>query len=123
MLALMLVLLRALPLRRPSTTLTYPQILRSLPGLIARTPLLRRRAWYQGMMFAGFNVFWTGSPLVLAREFALSQRGIALFTLAGAAGALSAPIAGRLADRGLTRPATGWALFAAVVAVGLAVEA
>src|SRR3984893_9107957 len=98
-------------------------ILRSLPGLVARTPVLRRRAFYQGMLFAGFNLFWTGSPLLLAHEFGLHHRGIALFALAGAAGALSAPIAGRLADRGLTRPATGWALVAAVFAFALAAEA
>jgi MFS family permease len=75
------------------------------------------------MLFAGFNLFWTGSPLLLAHEFGLDHRGIALFALAGAAGALSAPIAGRLADRGLTRPATGWALVAAVLAFALAAEA
>jgi predicted MFS family arabinose efflux permease len=121
MLALMLVLLRALPQRRPSIRLAYPQILRSLPGLVAGTPLLRRRAFYQGMMFAGFNTFWTGAPLLLAHEFGLGQRGIALFTLAGAAGALSAPIAGRMADRGWTRPATGWALVAAAVAFAIAI--
>jgi MFS family permease len=86
-------------------------------------PLLRRRAFYQGMLFAGFNLFWTGSPLLLADEFGMGQRGIALFALAGAAGALSAPIAGRLADRGLTRSATGWALAAVVLAFALAVEA
>src|ERR1700730_2331329 len=63
MLALMLALLRALPERRPAATLAYPQILRSLPRLVARTPILRRRAFYQGMMFAGFNIFWTGTPL------------------------------------------------------------
>jgi predicted MFS family arabinose efflux permease len=73
------------------------------------------------MMFAGFNVFWIGTPLFLAHEFGFSQRGIALFTLAGAAGALAAPIAGRLADRGLTRPATGAALVAAVAAFVLAI--
>jgi predicted MFS family arabinose efflux permease len=123
MLALMVVLMRALPQRRPSSSLTYPQIMRSLPGLVARTPLLRRRAFYQGMMFACFNVFWTASPLLLANEFGLDHRSIALFTLAGAAGALSAPIAGRLADRGLTRPATGWALMAALLAFAIAVEA
>ena len=123
MLVLMLGLQRLLPQRRPSSGLSYTRIIRSLPGLVARTPLLRRRAFYQGMMFAGFNAFWTGSPLLLANEFGLDHRGIALFTLAGAAGALSAPIAGRLADRGLTRPATGWALTAAVLAFGLAVEA
>src|SRR5205807_1453584 len=123
MLVLMLGLLRLLPQRRPSSGLSYTRIIRSLPGLVARTPLLRRRAFYQGMMFAGFNAFWTGSPLLLANEFGLDHRGIALFTLAGAAGALSAPIAGRLADRGLTRPATGWALAAAVLAFGIAVGA
>ena len=123
MLVLMLGLLRLLPQRRPSSGLSYTRIIRSLPGLVARTPLLRRRAFYQGMMFAGFNAFWTGSPLLLANEFGLDHRGIALFTLAGAAGALSAPIAGSLADRGLTRPATGWALTAAVLAFGIAVEA
>jgi predicted MFS family arabinose efflux permease len=123
MLALLVVLQRVLPQRYPNSALTYSQILRSLPGLITGTPLLRRRAFYQGMLFAGFNLFWTGSPLLLAKEFGMGQRGIALFALAGAAGALSAPIAGRLADRGLTRPATGWALVAVVLAFGVAVEA
>jgi MFS family permease len=75
------------------------------------------------MMFAGFNVFWTASPLLLVDEFGLDHRRIALFTLAGAAGALSAPIAGRLADRGLTRPVTGCALVSAVIAFAIAIEA
>jgi len=121
MLTLILLLLRALPQRRPSAKLAYPQILRSLPSIVASIPTLRRRAFYQGMMFAGFNVFWIGTPLFLAHEFGFNQRGIALFTLAGAAGALAAPIAGRLADRGLTRPATGAALVAAVAAFVLAI--
>jgi predicted MFS family arabinose efflux permease len=123
MLTLIVLLLRALPQRRPTAMLAYPQILRSLPGIVTSTPTLRRRALYQGMMFAAFNVFWIGAPLLLTREFGFSQRGIALFTLAGAAGALVAPIAGRLADRGLTRPATGWALAAAVVAFLFAITA
>jgi predicted MFS family arabinose efflux permease len=123
MLALLMLLRRVLPQRQPNSTLSYPQILRSLPGLVAGTPVLRRRAFYQGMMFAGFNLFWTGSPLLLTHEFGLDHRGIALFALAGAAGALSAPVAGRLADRGFTRAATGWALLAAGLAFGLAIEA
>jgi predicted MFS family arabinose efflux permease len=123
MLALMLVLWRALPQRLPIARLTYAQTMRSLGGLAARTPLLRRRALYQGMLFAGFNLFWTGSPLLLVREYGMDHRGIALFTLAGAAGALSAPIAGRLADRNLTRPATGCALIAALLAFVIAIEA
>jgi predicted MFS family arabinose efflux permease len=39
--------------------------------------------------------------------FNLSQRGIGLFALAGAAGAIVAPIAGRLGDRGWTQLVTG----------------
>ena len=116
MLLLTIVLLRVLPERRPAVQLDYRSIMRSLPGLLARTPVLRRRAFYQGMLFAAFNVFWTGSPLLLAQEFGLGQRGIALFALAGAAGALAAPVAGRLADRGLTRIATGFAVTATVTA-------
>jgi predicted MFS family arabinose efflux permease len=121
MLMLILLLRRALPRRRPSANLTYPQIVRSLPGVIENTPLLKRRAFYQAMMFAGFNAFWIGAPLLLAHEFGFSQRGIAWFTLAGAAGALAAPIAGRLADRGVTRPATGWAFVTAVAAFAVAI--
>lgn len=116
MLVLIVVLLRVLPARRPDVQLNYRGIIQSLPGLIARTPVLRRRAFYQGMLFAAFNVFWTGSPLLLAHEFGFAHTGIALFTLAGAGGALAAPIAGRLADRGLTRPATGFALAGTVLA-------
>jgi predicted MFS family arabinose efflux permease len=124
MLMLIAVLLRVLPQRRPIAHLDYRSIMRSLPGLIVGTPALRRRAFYQGMLFAAFNVFWTGSPLLLVREFGIGHRGIALFTLAGAAGALAAPIAGRLADRGLTRTATGFALAATVLAfvIGAASE-
>jgi predicted MFS family arabinose efflux permease len=123
MLSLLMLLRRVLPQRQPNSLLSYAQILRSLPGLVASTPVLRRRAFYQGMMFAGFNLFWTGSPLLLTHEFGLDHRGIALFALAGAAGALAAPVAGRLADRGFTRSATGWALLSAVLAFGLAIEA
>jgi predicted MFS family arabinose efflux permease len=121
MLTLALVLFRVLPQRQPGTGLAYARILRSLPRLVARTAVLRRRGFYQAMLFAAFNVFWTGVPLLLAREFAFGQAGIASFTLAGAAGALAAPLAGRLADRGLTRRATGWGLAAAVVAFAIAV--
>ena len=102
----------ALPRRRPDHGgLAIRHVLFSLGGLLRDTPLLRRRAFYQGMAFAGFSIFWTAVPLLLAGpRFALHQSGIALFALAGAGGALAAPIAGRLADAGLTRAGTSAAL-------------
>ncbi|MEO6953668.1 MAG: MFS transporter [Polyangia bacterium] len=123
MVVLLLALLYALPQRRPEGTLRYGRAIASLGRLFVTTPLLRRRAFYQGMMFAAFNFFWTCSALLLTTTFGLTQRGLAAFALAGAAGALAAPWAGRLADRGLTHLGTGLALAAAslaMVGVGVA---
>jgi predicted MFS family arabinose efflux permease len=116
---LIAVLWRALPERQPSGGAHYRQIMASLPGIVRLTPLLRRRAAYQGLMFSSFQAFWTTVPLVLVHEFGLGQGAIALFALAGASGALVAPWAGRLADRGLTRPATGAAMAVALLSFAL----
>lgn len=42
--------------------------------------------FYQAGLFGAFTLFWTVVPLQLASQFGFSQRGIALFALAGAAG-------------------------------------
>ena len=110
------VLTRMLPERRPTTQLHYGQILVSTISLLVREPVIRRRAAYQATLFATFHLFWTATPLFLAARFGFGQRGIALFALAGAGGALAAPIAGRLADRGYIRAGTRGALIAAIVA-------
>ncbi|WP_082475559.1 MFS transporter [Rhizobium sp. Leaf341] len=111
MTGLALFLARVLPRRMPTSRLAYTALIGSLPRLVATQPVLRRRAAYQGCMFAAFSVFWTVTPLLLASPtFGLSQAGIALFALAGASGALAAPIAGRLADRNLSFAATRIAL-------------
>jgi predicted MFS family arabinose efflux permease len=116
MVGLAVVLRLALPPRRPAPGLGYAALLASMGGLVRRNPALRRRALYHACLFAAFSLFWTVSPLVLSRTFHLSQTGIALFALAGVAGAVSAPIAGRVADRGWTRPATGLAMLLTAVA-------
>jgi predicted MFS family arabinose efflux permease len=113
MAVLALILRRLLPERRPAADHSYAELIRSLWILLRNTPLLRRRAAYQAALFAAFSLYWTAVPMVLAGpKFGLTQRGIALFALAGAAGTLSAPIAGRLADRGWSRIATGISLAA-----------
>jgi predicted MFS family arabinose efflux permease len=111
MVLLVLVLRRMLPPRKPTTRLGYGQLLASMMHLAATSVILRRRALYQACLFGVFSMFWTTIPLLLAGPaFRLSQAGIAMFALAGVAGAISAPMAGRVADRGWTRPATAVAM-------------
>ncbi len=116
MVALWLLLARMLPERRPAPGMGYGRILASSVTLLVTTPAIRRRTAYQTILFAVFNLFWTAVPLLLARRFGLGQGGIALFALAGAGGALMAPIAGRLGDRGYIRIGTGVALGSATIA-------
>jgi predicted MFS family arabinose efflux permease len=99
-------LARMMPRRKPRGGLSYGRILASMVGLLRHTPVLRRRAAYQALMFGAFNLFWTATPVMLAQRFGLGQQGIGLFALAGAGGALAAPFAGRFADRGWIRGAT-----------------
>jgi predicted MFS family arabinose efflux permease len=107
----------ALPPRRPAATLSYRELLASMVNLARKTPVLQRRALYQACLFGAFSVFWTTAPLLLAGpEFGLSQGGIALFALAGVAGAVASPIAGRFADKGWTKPTTAFAMVAVAAA-------
>jgi len=104
-----------LPERKPSPTMNYGELLSSMWSLFKTKAILRRRSLYQACLFGAFSLFWTIIPLWLARNFHLSQQGIALFALAGVAGAIAAPIAGRLADKGWTKTLTGVALVVAVL--------
>jgi predicted MFS family arabinose efflux permease len=108
--ALTVLLALALPKREPSPTMSYGELIGSLGFLFKTTPILRRRALYQACLFGAFSLFWTVVPLRLADYFHLSQRGIALFALVGVTGAIVAPIAGRLADKGRTQVLTGLAI-------------
>ena len=120
MAALAAVLSRALPIRAPQTRMTYLDLMNSMVQLARATPILRRRAFYQACLFFGFSLFWTTIPLLLAGpQHGLTQNGIALFALVGVSGAIAAPLAGRVADRGWSRPATGAAML--LVLIGLLV--
>lgn len=113
MIVLVIVLNKLLPKRNPNPTDSYRSIIISLLHLISTIPLLRRRAFYQAALFGSFSLFWTVVPLYLSQHFNLNQKEIALFGFAGVAGAVAAPIAGRLADRGYSRILTGVAFFLA----------
>jgi predicted MFS family arabinose efflux permease len=105
-----------MPRHRPRGGMSYGRVLASMVTLVKETPILRRRAIYQAMIFGTFNMLWTAAPLMLADRFGLDQKGIAIFALAGAGGALAAPLAGRLADHGLAQLCTGLAMVVLVAA-------
>jgi predicted MFS family arabinose efflux permease len=114
--AIGLMLARMMPRYAPRAGMSYGRILVSMIGLFRAMPVLRWQATSQALMFGAFNMFWTAAPLMLADRFNMTQHQIGLFALAGAGGALAAPVAGRLADRGLGRRAN----IGAVVVLGLA---
>jgi predicted MFS family arabinose efflux permease len=118
MVCMALVLRLRLPERHPTARKNYLAVIGSMVPLLLKTPVLRRRMAYHMGLFFAFSVFWTAIPLELTQHFGLHQRGIAIFSLVGAAGAFSAPIAGRLADAGKTVVGTIGSM--AMVAVGMA---
>lgn len=110
----------ALPRRRPDHTMTYATLIRSLWALMRDTGVLRRRSAYQCLMFGAFSLFWTAMPLLLEQPpFSFGPIAMSGFLLSGVSGALLAPLAGRMSDRG--RGGTVTLLSMVTVVLGFAV--
>jgi predicted MFS family arabinose efflux permease len=108
--ALMALLLRTfLPrLGGDGGRLTYWGLLRSTVAMFRYEPLLRWRAGIGALSLASFSVLWTALTFLLVRSpYGWSESAIGLFGLVGAVGALTATVAGRLADRGHVQVVTG----------------
>lgn len=89
-----------IPRFKPTTNLSYGALLGSLLTLWQRHTALRRAALAQGLLSAGFSAFWSTLAIMLhGAPFHLGSAIAGAFGLAGAAGALAAPLAGHLADR------------------------
>ena len=105
------VLRRALPKHHQPVDLSYFRLILSIFALFREEPVLRLRALLGAAAFGTFSVFWTSMAFLLAGPpHRLSPSSIGLFGLVGAAGALAASSAGRLADRGKGHWATGGGL-------------
>jgi predicted MFS family arabinose efflux permease len=100
-----------LPRSAPTTTLPYPQLLRSMLTLLAREPVLREAALVGALWFASFGAFWaTLAAHLNAAPFHYGPEIAGLFGLVGVAGASATRISGHWADRIGSRPIIGAAL-------------
>ena len=91
---------RFIPHIKAGTDLPYLSLLASLATLWRTHRELRRAALAQGLLAVGFSAFWSTLAILLHREpFHLGSAVAGTFGLAGAAGALDAPLAGHLSDR------------------------
>jgi predicted MFS family arabinose efflux permease len=123
MLVIAILLRRALPTLAPAERMPYRGALRSVFALVAAEPVLRQRMALAVLQMANFTLLWTALAFLLGAEpYHYGEALIGLFGLAGVAGALIAPVAGRLADRGrgtlaltlfLTAILASWGLLAA----------
>lgn len=106
---------RRLPHFQATTQLPYRALLASLAGLWHRHPALRRAVIAQGALMLAFGAFWSTLAIFLhGAPYRLGSDVAGAYGLAGAAGALAAPLAGRFADRsgpeGVARIGAGLAL-------------
>ncbi len=120
MLALAGILAMALPPQAPARRIPYRELLGSIWTLLFTEPVLRRHALVGAAGMGAFSAFWTTLTFHLANLPAhYGSETAGLFGLVGAAGAVAAAGAGRIANRVGPRPLNGAALFIIVLSFGL----
>jgi predicted MFS family arabinose efflux permease len=111
MLLLALLSTLVLPQQWPERRIPYRELLASLWPILKGQPIVQRHAIIGALGFAGFSAFWTTLAFYLAgRPEHFDSQVTGLFGLVGVAGAMVAPIAGRLSDRFEPRIVNGMAL-------------
>jgi len=100
MVLLGVVLAKQMPATRPSETMRYGELLRSMLKLAQSEPQLRAATINGMLLYGALSAFW--ASLIFFLESPAYHQGPAaagLFGLIGAASALAAPAMGRLSDR------------------------
>ncbi len=96
----------ALPKSEPTYKGSYFSLITSVWSLIKQEAVLREAMIIGSMMFGAFSSFWaTLIYLMESPNFNLGARAVGLFGVLGAAGALAAPIIGRISDKKSPRTA------------------
>lgn len=98
-LLLIALMAKRFPQSYPSFKGNYKQLMGSMFGYIKTQPALRETSIINFLAFAIISAFWTTMVLFLANPpFNFQTLQIGLFGIAGAAGALAAPLVGKLSD-------------------------
>jgi predicted MFS family arabinose efflux permease len=105
---------KVMPKLPPKQKLHYSDAMKSLWTLFRTQPLLRESSIIGALVFASFSCFWTTLAFLLHSHYGLGAGVAGTFGVIGAAGAMVAPLAGRLADKHGSR----W-----VISVGMALLA
>ncbi len=89
-----------LPKSQPTSTLSWPKLIRSVVPMWGELPMWRDACFTSMLMFSTFSAFWTTLVFFLeSPAYHYGSRVAGLFGLVGAAGALCAPVVGHFADR------------------------
>ncbi|MFU2317105.1 MFS transporter [Rahnella sp. PCH160] len=122
---MVLILIRKLMVPSAVTgKISYPELLKSMVSLLREYEALRTRAFYCMMGMGSFSILWTGLTLFLSGEpYHFQPSTIGLFGLIGAAGAMSAGIAGRISDKGYASALTIALAVLLVLSWGIMAEA
>ncbi len=101
---LLFVMAKRFPKSMPSFTGSYGKLMSTMFGYIKTQPVLRETSIINFLAFAILSSFWTTMVLYLASPpFNYQSLQIGLFGIAGAAGALAAPLVGKFSDGKDTR--------------------
>lgn len=99
------------PKSEPTFKGHYGDLMRSLLTLIKEQPVLREAAAINACCFGMFGLFWTTVVFLLSEApFHYGSDKIGMMGLAAAAGALGAPLVGRIADKKNPRIAIGYGI-------------
>ncbi|MFC3562134.1 MFS transporter [Pedobacter jamesrossensis] len=98
-LLLIALMAKRFPKSYPAFKGSYKELMTSMFGYIKTQPVLRETSIINFLAFSIISAFWTTMVLFLANPpFSFQTLQIGLFGIAGAAGALAAPLVGKLSD-------------------------
>ncbi|MXV51235.1 MFS transporter [Pedobacter sp. HMF7647] len=115
---LMLLIKKRFPESRPTFNGKYKDLMASLVKLTRELPELREASAINALAFSIFGAFWTSMVLLLdGAPYYFRADQIGLFGLAGAMGAMAAPLVGRIGDKKNPRIAVGYGLLILLIAL------